>query len=65
LLFDMAIRGVHLGVRDVIPLLLLAAALRLLLAVLGRGGRLNQSGDVWKMNPFYHISLIGMPASKL
>src|SRR6185436_20473140 len=65
LLFDVAVRGIHLGGRDVIPLVLLATALWLLLAVLGSGGRLNNPCEVRNMDRFYHTSLIGRPALEL
>jgi hypothetical protein len=65
LLFDVAIGGIHLWVRDVIPLVLLAAALRLLLAFLGSWRRLDQPGDVRNMDRFYHIPLIGTRALEL
>jgi len=46
LFFYLAVRGVHLGAGDVIPLVLMAPALGLLLAILGRGGRFNQPCDL-------------------
>jgi len=46
-------------------LVLLAAALWLLLAVLGGGRRLDQPGDFRKMDRIYHNPLIGRWALEL
>lgn len=65
LLFNAAIGGIHRGVGNIIPLVLLAPALRLLLTVLGGGGRLDKPCDVRKMDRFYHFPLIGTQALEL
>jgi hypothetical protein len=65
LFFDVAIRGIDRGLGDVIPLGLLATAVRLLLALLRRGRRLNKPGDVRYMDRVYHIPLIGRRALEL
>jgi hypothetical protein len=63
-LFDMAVRRIHLGFRDIIPLLL-PTPLRLLLAVLRREGRFDKPSDVLCMDRFYHNPLIGRQALEL